>query len=313
MKYIAIGASLVNNLVFPDGKRQDNVLGGCGFYAYSGLRFYEKDSLFMSVVGADYGDYYGSWLDKNGISREGFQIDGPYTRNTILTYLPNGDYTEVPARTGERMGNLKAAMRTLSVQDIEKHLGADTTGVYLFGQWQRHIEGAYDAVKKAGAKVMWEVTPVTYLGITEYYDEFMDYLGKCDIYSLNRFEAFVIFGVDSDEAVIERIKAIGKPCYYRIGTEGAYMVTKDECVLMPMISVVPREQEVDPTGCGNSSTAAAMWAWCEGYDPLMTAILAGVAAAYNVRQYGPWQDMSDEVREEALAEAQKIYSQYKKV
>lgn len=313
MKYIAIGASLVNNLVFPSGKRQDNVLGGCGFYAYSGLRFYEKDSLFMSVVGADYNDYYGPWLDKNGISRKGFLIDGPYTRNTVLTYLQSGDYTEVSARTGERMGNLKAAMRTLSVQDVEKHLGADTKGVYLFGQWQRHLEGAYEAVKKAGAKAMWEVTPVTYLGITEYYDEFMDYVEKCDIYSLNRFEAFVIFGVDSDEAVIERIQAIGKPCYYRIGTEGAYMITKDEWVLMPMISVVPREQEVDPTGCGNSSTAAAMWAWCEGYDPLMTAILAGVAAAYNVRQYGPWQDMSEEVRAEALALAEKIYSQHKKV
>ena len=160
---------------------------------------------------------------------------------------------------------------------------------------------------------MWEVTPVTYLGITEYYDEFMEYLQKCDIYSLNRFEAFVIFGVDTDEEVIERIKALGKPCYYRIGTEGAYMITASDTVKIPMISVVPRDEEIDPTGCGNSSTAAAMWAFCEGYDPLMIGLIAGVAAAYNVRQYGPWPDMSEEVRAEALAFADRLAKQYKKV
>lgn len=309
MKYLVSGASLVNNLVFTDGRKVTNILGGCGFYAYCGCRFYEKDSLFISGLGEDYNDYYGPWFDKNEVSRDGIVIAGKRTKNTILTYDENGDYTEVSAFSDEEM--LSDSSKAICADDVIKHIGPDTKGMYLFGQWQNRLGGCYEAAHEKGVKVMWEVTPVTYLGIEEYYDEFMDYVEKCDIYSFNRFEAFVIFHVDSDEEVIKKIQEIGKPCFYRIGTEGAYMVTKDECYKTPMISVVPREEEVDPTGCGNSSTAAAMWAFVEGYDPIMIAFLSSVCSAYNVRQYGPWQDMSEEVKAEAIATAKKLADEYK--
>ena len=44
---------------------------------------------------------------------------------------------------------------------------------------------------------------------------------------------------------------------------------------------------VDPTGCGNVSTAAALYGWCEGYEPKKIARLANISAAYNLLQYGP--------------------------
>ena len=67
-----------------------------------------------------------------------------------------------------------------------------------------------------------------------------------------------------------------------------------------MISV--RDNEVDPTGCGNISTAAAMWAFFEGYDPLRICIWAAICAGYNALQYGPYPRMDAETR----AEAQKL-------
>ena len=309
MKYLVAGPTLVNNLVFTDGRRENSILGGAGFYAYSGVRFYEKDSLFISGVGEDYNDYYGPWFDRNGISRDGLVIRGQHTKNSILTYDEEGDYKEVFAFDTRNM--VMDSSKLLSAEDVVKHLKPDTKGLYLFGQWERTLKGAYDAAKANGTKVMWEVTPVTYLGITEYYDEFMHYVEKCDIYSFNRFEAFVIFQTDNDEEVIRRIQQIGKPCFYRIGTDGAYMVTKNECYLTPMISVVPREEEVDPTGCGNSSTGAALWAYCEDYDPLMIAFLSSVMSAYNVRQYGPWPDMSEKTKEEAIARAKALAADYR--
>ena len=78
-----------------------------------------------------------------------------------------------------------------------------------------------------------------------------------------------------------------------------------------MISTVPADQEIDPTGCGNTSTGAVMWAWFEGYDPLMTCVIGNVVASYNVRQYGPFLDMSEDIRKEMLAKAQEIYDERK--
>ncbi len=302
-RYIAVGASLVNNLVFLDGRREEGVLGGCGFYAYAGLRTFEPQSLFVSQVGEDYERYYGPWLDRNGVSREGLLVEGPNTHLSVLTYLENGDYTEVSALGGGSLAGKRELERRLCLDSIAPYIGPGTRGLYLFGRWMDRLGGAYELARSAGAKVMWEVTPVTYFGITDYYDEFLRYLEGCDYYSLNRLEAQVIFGLREDGEIMQRISCLGKPCYYRMGTDGAALIDGPRMAQMPMISLVPREEEIDPTGCGNSSTAAAMWALCEGYGPAETAAIAGVAAAYNVRQYGPWPDMSGDFCSRALKEA----------
>ena len=89
------------------------------------------------------------------------------------------------------------------------------------------------------------------------------------------------------------------------------MIADGKDYFVPMISTVEKEKEIDPTGCGNSSTGAALWAWCEGYDPLMTCVIGNVVASYNVRQYGPFLDMSQETREEMLHTTQEIYDKLK--
>ena len=67
---------------------------------------------------------------------------------------------------------------------------------------------------------------------------------------------------------------------------------------------------VDPTGCGNTSTGGALYAYAEGYDPLMVGIMANVASGQNIRQYGVIQDFA-KAREEAQAQVQELYAKYK--
>lgn len=43
----------------------------------------------------------------------------------------------------------------------------------------------------------------------------------------------------------------------------------------------------------------------------MTCVIGNVVASYNVRQYGPFLDMSQEIREEMLQTAQEIYDKLK--
>ena len=70
-----------------------------------------------------------------------------------------------------------------------------------------------------GFKIMWEINSridKSYMPI------FLRHMPYCDMWSLNRAEAFALFEVDSDQKAIEKIREFGKPCYYRIGTEDSY-------------------------------------------------------------------------------------------
>ena len=66
----------------------------------------------------------------------------------------------------------------------------------------------------------------------------------------------------------------------------------------------------DPTGCGNSSTATAMYAFCEGYAPYEIAVMANVTAAYNLRQYGLIPEFSDEIRAQARERFRQLCQRY---
>ena len=90
------------------------------------------------------------------------------------------------------------------------------------------------------------------------------------------------------------------------------MIVDHKEYFVPMISTVDKDKEIDPTGCGNTSTGAVLWAWCEGYDPLMTCIIGNVVASYNVRQYGPFLDMSINNRNEMMSIANEIYDRITK-
>ena len=95
---------------------------------------------------------------------------------------------------------------------------------------------------------------------------------------------------------------------FRVGHRGAYVVTKEDVIYLPPAP----GPVVDPTGCGNSSTAAALYAYCQGEDPLMVGIMANVTSSINIRQYGVIPDMLA-VRNEAYELAQSLYAQYRKV
>lgn len=307
MKYLLTGYTIINNVRYTDGRSIDNILGGNGIFCLAGLRLFDKDCGLLAAVGEDFEQYYGEWYDKNSITRATNIIRDPHTMNSVLTYFPNGDYTDVSIWGGDTVFHSDNFF--LNDSDLEAHLEG-VKGLYLYSRWKREFPKAFELQKKYGYKIMWEVTT----GIDPSYRvEFDDYVQKCDIFSLNYSESRVIFGTDDLPTLIKEIRATGKPCYYRLGTDGAMMVTKDECTFVPMLSVVPKDQEVDATGCGNSSTAAAFWAWCEGKDTLMTNIIGNVAAAYNVAQYGPCPDMNDDFMKEAMDFAEKTYNRLKNI
>ena len=333
MKYIAEGATITNKILFLDGRVEEDIMGGGGFYAYTAIRMCTEDCLFVSSVGKDFDDFYGDFFDKNSCSREGLYYRLDKTMYNNLKYFPDGSYIEYSIYGKQYSDEQLAEMRksglvflgeedpievkkqTLTIEDVVKFMD-DAKGIYLNRSLGDHVSEELLKHKVNGCIVMYEIPASTVEEARDIYnregiDGLKHYFRAIDILSINRNESAIIFGKDSDEEIIPLLKALDKAVYYRVGTDGAYMIVDNKDYFVPMISTVDKDKEIDPTGCGNTSTGAVLWAYCEGYDPLMTCVIGNVVASYNVRQYGPFLDMSNDIKEEMLKISSDIYEKLK--
>ncbi len=333
MKYIAEGATITNRLLFLDGRVEKDIMGGGGFYAYSALKMCTDDCLFVSSVGKDFDDFYGAFFEKNGCSKDGLFYRLNRTMYNDLKYFPDGSYIEYSIYekqyTDEELYDLRKSgvmyiptedpeefeRQYLKMEDVVPFMD-EAKGIYTNQTLTEEKTKLLLEHKAGGCKVMWEI-PAT--SLEDAHKEYMEagieglkhYLRAVDILSINRNECMIVFDKQNDEEIVPLLKELELPVYYRVGTDGAYMIADHKAWFVPMISTVEKEKEIDPTGCGNTSTGAALWAWCEGYDPLMTCVIGNVVASYNVRQYGPFPDVNKKSRAEMMAIAQQIYEKLK--
>jgi sugar/nucleoside kinase (ribokinase family) len=106
-----------------------------------------------------------------------------------------------------------------------------------------------------------------------------------------------LFGGKNETETIKAISDLDVPCFFRVGERGSYMILAGQSYFAPSVTVGPI---VDVTGCGNASTAAALYGYCEGMSGERIAALANISAAYNLLQYGPFPSADRRVRTHAL-------------
>ena len=195
-------------------------------------------------------------------------------------------------------------------EDLEPFTkGKGVKGVYMVSNMDRVTWAKMaELSRRDGFKVMWEIELVG-----PYPDKLRNVSEICaeavDLFSINIAEAQNLFDCEGDEACIRGLQQLDVDMtLFRVGHRGAYVVTKEDVIYLPPAP----GPVVDPTGCGNSSTAAALYAYCQGEDPLMVGIMANVTSSINIRQYGVIPDMLA-VRNEAYELAQSLYAQYRKV
>lgn len=332
MKYIVEGWTITNRLLFLDGRIEKGVMGGGGFYAYTAVKMCTDDCLFVSSVGKDFDDYYGDWFKNNNASKDGLFYQLDKTVYNDLKYFPDGSYIEYSIYgkkyTDEQLADMRKSGLVFLGETDPDELKKQFVDFKNVAPFMDDAKGIYTATalseehtqlmlehKKNGCRIMWELPATSVDETRDVYanggiEGMKHYLRAVDMFSLNRNEASIIFGVKTDEEILPLLKALELPIYYRVGTDGAYMIVDNKDYFVPMISTVDSDKEIDPTGCGNTSTAASMWAWFEGKDPLMTCIIGNVIASYNVRQYGPYVDMSEKTRKEFFDTCDRLYKEY---
>ncbi len=292
--YASLGGFFTNRLEFSNGKVVAPVMGGAAVYALSAFLFGTENSLIISGAGKDIDKYYGSWLERNNVSREGIIYKTDINEYSYVRYNLDGTY-ECGSTYGKDFRNNYLKKIKLSFDEVEPIL-KKISGLYHCGDWSNSDFRKIDNIRNEnGLKIMWEMSTELTTNIASVKEN----LKLCDIWSLNKPESFKLFNVKNEESAISCIAKLKKPCFYRVGKKGSYYIDENgESFFAPSVHIVCDDQEIDPTGCGNSSTAAAFWAFNEGYNGIEIPYWANIVAGYTVRQYGPYALINDETRKE---------------
>lgn len=311
MDYVIAGNVMIDSVRFPDGRNSGgDHIGGPATFAYSGVKLWTDSVMQCSNVGEDYQALFEPWMEKNRVIRDGIKVKVEHCNHSYIVFREDGTYEADMVVERFRsdwiqdFGYMKTSPEEIGVWTK----GAGVKGVYIAQNVDRVFWRQMKEIKQRdGFKLMWEIEgPSSYL---KYLPEVMNALEETDIFSINLQEARNLFGVESEEACLEKLRGLPVDLtLFRVGERGLYSVTRDRVWYLPP---APVDRIVDPTGCGNTSTGAALYAYAEGYDPLMVGIMANVASAQNIRQYGIMPDMLG-VRETAKAQAASLYEKYKR-
>jgi sugar/nucleoside kinase (ribokinase family) len=296
MQYIVCGPSIVNEVVRKDGSTVGPILGGSVF-CVAGIRLWTANCGFVSNVGPDFESFYGSWFAANGLRTDLVSKILPHTWHTRLTYGDEGIHSE-DSIYGQEDEELLGSLDIITADQVCDAIGDDTRGIYLESAEGSPFWQEVDKVREASdAKIMWEI-PTSATMDASRHEGVMKTISLTDMFSVNLPEARSLFATTDEKTVISRILDTGRICFLRAGERGSYMIMDGKATFSPSLTV---GEIVDPTGCGNASTAAALYGCCEGLAPDVTARLANISAAYNLLQYGPYPLFSDAVMSDAKA------------
>ncbi|MEA5050928.1 MAG: carbohydrate kinase family protein [Oscillospiraceae bacterium] len=306
MKYLVTGATITNDILYADGSRADGFLGGA-LYALNGVKPYCDDVLLVTTAGPDFEDVYGDYYRANGLSFDGVEKVLPRTRYNYLEYSPDGRWIEY-SKYGPDFDAACGGAWAILPEYVAKRAGADTKGIYIESGVTEPIWQGIPAIreKAPNAKIMWELdtSDTADPGLrTRLLSAIREH---SDIFSINLPESKDLFGTADEAESVDAILRFGVPCFFRVGPKGAYMIADGRAWFAGSVGA---DESVDSTGCGNCSTGAAMYGFCEGFHPLKTVLYANYAAGLNAAQTGPYPLYTKELRGELLDRIERRFAE----
>lgn len=283
MDYIVAGYNMLTDIYYADGSTLKNSPGG-SFYAASGVCFWRGRVAYVGTAGPDFDAWYGAWFRANHIDCRVKECL-PHTLKYTLEYRPDGIWAE-RCLYGDEYEAMAKDVGRITPDMLGACVDPGTKGIYIEASLSAKIADDFPAVKALipHGCLMWEVNGDD-LRDPAMREAILTRIGQVDAFSMNLDEAQGFFRTGDENAILAGLQACGKPCFLRLGEKGAGFVTPEQVVMAPSVGTA---DSVDPTGCGNCSTAAAMIGLAEGLSLEETAAMANIAAACCAKQNGPW-------------------------
>ena len=312
MDYITGGQASIDRIIDPKGNCLGTNLGGPGVFAYTGIRLWEDSVRVLLNVAEDFWDYYGSWLEENKVDRDGLITVYDHTHSSDLVYQEDGSYNAQVNTLEQKLARAaEYGWTNLRPDQIDANTkGAKAFYLFLEPTYFHFWKELKEIRDRNGFAFMWEI------GIMkggdydrEHILRILDYL-RPEMASLNHNEAMDFFGIEDIDEIFRRIHAWKIPMFfYRAGSKGSYLLAGGKSWFVPSIDLEGYPYQ-DATGCGNSSTAAAMFAWQRTQNPVFSCIVANVTAGVNVSYSGIIRNFTEKQRKDARQAAAAAYDAY---
>lgn len=310
MDFVAVGNTMRDSVVLEDGTVTASHMGGPSPFAYTGIRIWDDSVQMLTNVGADYEQYYGQWIKDNNICTDGISVVADKTHNFVLCYRPDGTYS---ADNFMEKAKYHHEIGYMEVRPSQFECTKDAKAVYFFFDCANRV--FWDQLKeykqKYGWQMMWEMNGES--AVPRNLEKVKGIIKDLNIemFSLNWPETKTFFSLNDNqkEEGIRQLSQLGaEMVFLRDGTNGSYVIVGDKYWHFDMIDM----GGVDPTGCGNSSTGAAMYAYYTTKDPIMTGIMANISSSFNALQYGAIPKIDNAMRQKANQMAKELYERYTK-
>lgn len=262
----------------PSGRHSHDEVGGAGAYAAVGASLVSMPTASLLVAGTGSTELAGlsDWCRHRAIDSSGLFVVGERGPRTRIQYFADGEREETPV-----YGLAHFDAHTPLPQHIPADAMKELAAVYLFhaaeASYWEHIA---DFRAQSSVPILWEVSAAA--AEQRSAEIVMARAGLVDAVSLNRTEAFSLFGVASVDEAAKAASGLAPIVLLRLGAAGSLLLHKGR---QTQLAAAPTEV-VDPTGGGNSYSGAFIAAYQATGDPLRAARLAAAAAAVVVATRG---------------------------
>ncbi len=288
-RYITAGSVIIDGIILYGEDEVSGIrIGGGGIYASSGIRIFEDGVAFAGYSGQDFEQYYGGWARSSGIDCSGVVKKFPHTRLVDLVYNQEGTFS-----TRDHFPEYRIPLADMVDAALLRPLvDGSTRGVHILARpVPENLAEIYSLAREKGVRLGTELEVLGLAGRSDNRELLFELCRYLDFFSINLYEAKLMFpGLRDSKDALELLLEFQKPCFFRMGTDGAYLLADGRAYYSPMLDDFGTK---DPTGCGNSSTAAAFWALNEGYGPLEASFIGAITASLNasyeglITEYGP--------------------------
>lgn len=298
MEYIIATTVSTDEVHLADGTVFENQPGSAGFYALAGMRVYTDKVTICGGIGPEYLPRHEKWYRDNNVSTDGLVLRAEVAPTIVIHYFPDGSRIDQP-----NVGLHVFRALDPTPEEVFRCCGPETKGVYTFkGLDRKNLDALIEGRTRYGYKLMWEIGEDACL--PENIPVIEEYLKSVDVFSINRGEAKMLYGVDTEEEAQERLRqAAPHWVYFRRGSQGGNILAGGEVYTCGKVHDV---HVVDTTGGGNSSSAAVLYACCEGYEPKMAAAMGSAAAAQIISQFGVPAIMDEAMKMKAMEAARRL-------
>ncbi|KAI8365754.1 Ribokinase-like protein [Blakeslea trispora] len=303
--FSSIGGLIIDDIVYQDGKRVQDVLGGGGVFAIYGMRLWHMDSEAKDVgyivhKGFDYPSHIDEQIEQLDISIRSIHHPDKHTTRGLNTFGKNDhrDFEYIhPIIRVTADDYPDSWIQSLKVLHL---ICAAERAIEIVDQWrtrERQLNAPYPT------QFIWE--PLPWDCLPESLDRIIEATKRVDIISPNHEELAGMLGFCFDDLLGQQGHDVQHTVEYlaqqfvsrlqsctlvvRVGKYGAMVLQEASAHWVPAYWNRKEDSErvVDVTGAGNTFCGGFAYGWVKTKgDACASAYYGAVAASYAVEQVG---------------------------